>query len=128
MLSISHCIRRPYFLSTGCTTRRKNVRRRPEAQIVHVLGDVEPSVYHACRNDDDVARLHGFLHNFVCHTAAGWPVQVRRGVVASVDDVAVGEHHSATGDDVIAFGLRIVSDAPGRPAGWSGRHLAPAWR
>src|SRR5215475_14484441 len=89
-----------------------------------MLGDVEPSVHHAGRNDDDVARLHDFIR----HAAAGWPVQVWRGVVASVDDVAIGEHRSTTGDDVVAFGLRIVSDAPRRPTGWSSRHLAPAWR
>src|SRR6266850_2506395 len=41
--------------------------------------------------------------------------------------VSVGEHHSTAGDDVVAFGLRIVSDAPGRPASRSSRHLAPAW-
>src|SRR5438094_9499898 len=75
-----------------------------------------------------MSRLHGFLHDFVCHAAAGWPVQVRRGVVASVDDVSVGEHRSTTGDDVVAFGLRIVSDAASRPAGWRSRQLAPAWR
>src|SRR5262245_49427068 len=45
--------------------RRENARRGPEAQIVHVLGDVEPSVHHACRNDDDVAGLHDFFHDFV---------------------------------------------------------------
>src|SRR5215510_11906662 len=108
--------------------RVENAWRRPEAQIVHVLGDVEPPVHHACRDDDDVARLHDFLHDFVRHAAACWPVQVRRRVLASVDDVAVGEHRSTAGDDVVAFGLRIVSDAPGRPASWSSRHLAPAWR
>src|SRR5436309_2322471 len=106
----------------------ENARRGPEAQIVHMLGDVEPSVHHACRDDNDVARLHDFLHDLVRHAATGWPVQVRRGVVASVDDVAVGEHRSAAGDDVVAFGLRIVSDAAGRPASRSSRHLAPARR
>src|SRR5262245_324713 len=106
----------------------ENARRRPEAQIVHVLGDVEPSVNHACWDDDDVTWLHDFLHDVVRHAAACWPVQVRGRVVTSVDDVAVGEHRSTAGDDVVAFGLRIVSDAPGRPAGWSSRHLAPAWR
>src|SRR5262249_17270570 len=53
---------------------------------------------------------------------------VRGRVVASVDDVAVREHRSTAGNDVVAFGLHIVSDAPGCPTGWSSRHLAPAWR
>src|SRR5262249_2287744 len=70
----------------------------------------------------------GFLHDFVRHAAAGWPVQVRGGVVASVNDVAVGEHRSAAGDNVIALGLRIVRNAPRRPSRRSSCHLAPAWR
>jgi len=43
--------------------RRQDVLRRPEAQIVHVIGDVGPSVYHSRRDDNNVANLHDdFLH------------------------------------------------------------------
>src|SRR5262249_60325170 len=41
--------------------RVENARRRPEAQIVHVLGDGEPSVHQSCRDDADVARLPSLL-------------------------------------------------------------------
>ena len=39
---------------------RENARRRPEAQIIHVIGNVGPC-NDTGRDDDDVADLHFFL-------------------------------------------------------------------
>src|SRR6266699_1053828 len=93
--------------------------RWPEAQIIHVIGDVGPSVHHARRDDHDVADLHDDLLHGIRHPATGRPVWSSLGVlsvVPSVDDVAVREHRSAAGGDDIAFGLEIVSDASRRSA------------
>lgn len=43
----------------------------------------------------DKLRGHDFLHHLIRHAATCRPVQVRRQVVPSVDDVAVGEHRAA---------------------------------
>jgi hypothetical protein len=43
----------------------------------------------------DKLRGHDFLHHLIRHAATCRPVQARRQVVPSVDDVAVGEHRAA---------------------------------
>ena len=48
--------------------RLQDVLRRPEAQIVHVIGDVGPSVYHSCGDNNNVARLHDDFPYVISHS------------------------------------------------------------
>src|SRR5580658_8803440 len=48
-------------------------------------------------------------------------------LLPSVDDIAVGEHRSAAGDDEIALGLEVVREASWRSARRKSCHRAPAW-
>src|SRR5262245_17125263 len=88
--------------------------RRTETEIVHMIGNVEPAMDDARRNDQHVTDLQ---LDFACanrHTAAAArAVRSAVGVVRAaptVDNFAVNERRAAAGDDVIAFGLVVVRD------------------
>src|SRR6266478_522744 len=67
-------------------------------------------------------KLHD-LHVLMAVVQAG---SMSKAAAPSVDDVAIGEHRSAAGDDEIAFGLEVVSDASRRSARRKSCHRAPA--
>src|SRR6266850_6765305 len=86
--------------------RQDSVRIRTHAQVIDVIGDIDPAMRHGCRDDDDVAGLYHPLDDVVSgdDSAAGRTVEhlryiaVGRGLT-SVDDVAAGDDGPTTGDD-----------------------------
>ena len=88
--------------------------RRTEAEIVHMIGNIEPAMDDARRNDQDVTDLQ---LDFACTdrhaTAAARTVRSAVGVVRAVpavEKLAIDERRAAAGDDVIAFGLIVMRD------------------
>src|SRR5436190_16945687 len=88
--------------------------RRTEAEIVHMIGNVEPTMDDARRNDQHVTDLQLDFASANRHAAAAArTVRSAVGVVRAapaVDNLAVDERRAGSGDDVIAFGLIVVRD------------------
>src|SRR5262249_4434821 len=87
---------------------------RTETEIVHMIGNVEPAMNDARRDDQHVTDFQLDFACANCHAAATTravrsAVRVVRAAPA-VDDLAVDERRAAAGDDVIAFGLIVVRD------------------
>src|SRR5215510_11546017 len=85
--------------------------RRTEAEIVHMIGNISPSMYDARRNDQNVTNLQLDFARANRQAAATRTVRsaVRVGrAVPAIDDMAINERRAAAGDDVIAFGLIIM--------------------
>src|SRR5437870_1653332 len=79
--------------------------RRPETEIVHMIGNISPAMDDAGRNDQDVADLQLDLARANRQAAAARTVRstIRiGGTVPAIDDMAVNERRAAAGHDVIA--------------------------
>src|SRR5262245_34952432 len=88
--------------------------RRTAAEIVHMIGTIEPAMYDARRTDQHVSDLH---LAFACanRPTAAAPRTVRSAVVVvraapAVHNLAINERRATAGDDVIALGLKVVRD------------------
>jgi hypothetical protein len=99
----------------------------PDAEVIHVIGDVGPAVRHSRRNDDDVAglhRLHGAVLDGSRIRRSG---QCRHHLVVGgkrprVRERAAGDQRSGPRQDDVRFGeLRVhqpVDRCAGRVSGF----------